>query len=55
MLARCEQMSFSAALVNAEERAVLDDLTERDLPALLYVRSETPSAIIASLERLVAP
>lgn len=53
-LQRCEQFRFSAALVNAEHRSVLEGLTERNVPALLYVRTETPKAIVASVERLLA-
>ncbi len=50
-LQRNEQFSFTAALVNAEHRALLARL---GIPALLYVRTEAPRAIVDGLEKLLA-
>jgi len=50
---QCDQLQFAAALVSAEHRAIEDDLSARGLPVLLYSRTSTPHAIIASLQRLL--
>ena len=48
---RCRQFVFSAALVNAEHRAIVPQLA---IPALLYVKTEAPREIVDGLERLLA-
>jgi ActR/RegA family two-component response regulator len=50
-LQRSEQFTFSAALVNVEHRALVPRL---GIPALLYVRTETPREIVDGLEKLLA-
>jgi hypothetical protein len=53
-LERCERFSFSAALVNTDHRPLLDELTARNIPALLYIRAEGPNAIVGSLGRMLS-
>lgn len=50
-LERCEQFVFSAALVNAEHRALAPQL---GIPVLLYVSTEAPKMVVDGLERLLA-
>jgi hypothetical protein len=49
-LQRCERFRFSAALVNAEHRQLMDQLS---MPSMLYVREEPPKGIVASLESML--
>jgi hypothetical protein len=49
----CDQLQFTAALLNVEHRTIEDDLSARGLPVLLYSRASMPRAIIASLQRLL--
>ena len=49
----CDQLQFTAALLNVEHRAIEDDLSAKGLPVLLYSRASMPRAIIASLQRLL--
>jgi hypothetical protein len=49
-LERCKQFAFSAAVVNAEHRALVPQL---GIPALLYVSAEAPRTIVDGLERLL--
>jgi CheY-like chemotaxis protein len=49
-LERCEQFVFSAALVNAEHRAVAPRL---GIPVLLYASTEAPKMVVDGLERLL--
>jgi hypothetical protein len=49
-LEQCEHFDFTAALINAEHKALCDQL---DIAMLLYVRSDTLQTIVAGLERLL--